>query len=341
MIPVARSVDCTLKGGTLGYLKRRAWRILPPYYAAIALSLLALALSPQGLAYLHGVRDEEWMSHFGWPSLASHLFLFDNLKSHWTTRINGAMWSVATEWQIYFVLPLVLLPVLRRFGNGAMLATGLIVGMMPMLSVLWHQNLTSACLWYVGVFSMGAFGAILSFDVNAQRPGHSISNKSLLCIGAAAVLGYLLVVKGLPTVHLDPSANDFGTRFYITEALKDTCIGTGAVCLLVFCARDRHAATAPFILRLLHSRFARFFGSFSYSLYLTHLIVEPPTVYWVQVLHLSPLENLMFRGVVSVPAAIGLAYVFYLAFERPFQVKRKREIKQESQPVLVSPSASL
>ena len=341
MIPVARSVDRALKGGTSGYLKRRAWRIMPPYYAAIVLSLLVLALSPQGVAYLHGVRDGEWMSNFGWPALVSHLFLFDNLKLRWSSRINVPMWSVATEWQIYFLLPLVLLPIWRRFGNGPMLAVGLLVGMLPITSAFWHQNLTAACLWYVGIFSLGAFGAILSFDVNAQQPSPLTSNKSLLCIAAAALLAYLLVVKDLPTVHLDPGASDFGTRFYITEALKDTCIGIGAVCLIVFCAQERHAMAPPFILRLLQSRFARFFGSFSYSMYLTHILVEAPTIHWVQVQHLSPLENLMFRGLVSVPAAIGLAYVFYLAFERPFLVKRKQEKKQETQAARISTSVSL
>jgi peptidoglycan/LPS O-acetylase OafA/YrhL len=39
MIPVARSADGTISGGVWEYLKRRARRILPPYYAAMAFSL--------------------------------------------------------------------------------------------------------------------------------------------------------------------------------------------------------------------------------------------------------------------------------------------------------------
>src|SRR5262245_17117716 len=37
-LPVVKNGD-ELRGGVLAFLKRRAWRILPPYYAAMALSL--------------------------------------------------------------------------------------------------------------------------------------------------------------------------------------------------------------------------------------------------------------------------------------------------------------
>jgi peptidoglycan/LPS O-acetylase OafA/YrhL len=42
MMPVAASPDKHLKGGVAGYLKRRARRILPPCYAALALAFLPL-----------------------------------------------------------------------------------------------------------------------------------------------------------------------------------------------------------------------------------------------------------------------------------------------------------
>src|SRR5437016_5916610 len=46
MLPVARSADGKLRGGAGEYLKRRARRILPPYYAALALTLALAALVP-------------------------------------------------------------------------------------------------------------------------------------------------------------------------------------------------------------------------------------------------------------------------------------------------------
>lgn len=338
MVPVVRSADHTLKGGALGYLKRRAWRIMPPYYAAIALSLLGLALSPEGKAFLHGVRSKEWLTNFDPMVLISHLLLFDNLKLEWSTRINLPLWSVATEWQIYFLLPLALLPLWRRFGNMPMLAAGLLLGMIPMSAALWHQNLSAACLWYVGVFSLGAVGASLSFGVNTPQMRRATSDKSLLCITLAALAAYVLVARCVPPVHVAASASDFGTRFYVVEALKDISVGVGIVCLLVFCARERHETALPLVLRLLQSRLAKTLGVFSYSLYLTHCIVLDKVGYYVQVLHLSPLASLAFRVFVAVPVALGFAYAFHLAFERPFLVKRTQEKNREKQSALVSPS---
>ena len=45
MLPVARSKNGQFRGGVWNYLKRRAFRILPPYYAALALSIAALLLA--------------------------------------------------------------------------------------------------------------------------------------------------------------------------------------------------------------------------------------------------------------------------------------------------------
>ena len=340
MIPVVLSQDRALKGGTLGYLKRRAWRIMPPYYAALAVSLLVLAISPEGLAFVHGVRDREWMMNFSLLPLVSHLFLFHNLQLAWSNPINVPMWSVATEWQIYFALPFVLLPVWRRFGAAPMVVAGFLVGMVPMSAALWHQNLSSACLWYLGVFALGAFGAILSFGAGAQGSGLLTTNKGLLSLTAAAFVSYILVARYLPPIHVSATASDFGTRFYVIEALKDLSIGVGVMCLLVFCARERHATPPPLVLRLFCSRFAKTFGSFSYSLYLTHIIVQGPSGHLAQALHLSPLANLVFRGLIIIPAVIGFAYAFYLIFERPFVVRRKQEKQGEGQVGAVSRSVS-
>jgi len=46
MLPVARRADGALAGGAAGFLRRRARRILPPYYAALALSLGLIAAAP-------------------------------------------------------------------------------------------------------------------------------------------------------------------------------------------------------------------------------------------------------------------------------------------------------
>src|SRR5579883_2111781 len=111
MLPVARSPDGQLTGGWVRYLRRRARRILPPYYAALVLSLLVAIVIPTHWLPLMG---EQW--NHGQPALnpgaiVSHVLLLHNWSHTWEYRINPPMWSVALEWQIYFLFPLLLLPI--------------------------------------------------------------------------------------------------------------------------------------------------------------------------------------------------------------------------------------
>lgn len=158
MLPVARSGDRSLWGGMRRYLVRRAWRILSPYYAALALSLLALLASPQGMAALRGRAALAWSLDFSAGSLLSHLAVIHNLSPQWSGRINMALWSVAIEWQIYFVFPLLLLPIWRRFGSAAAIAAGFAVGLLPL--VITRYDLSVACFWYIGLFALGMAGAV-------------------------------------------------------------------------------------------------------------------------------------------------------------------------------------
>ena len=104
MLPVAASADLKLRGGLIGYIKRRAWRIVPPYYAALCVALI-IALT-NGAYHMFSPGD-----------VAAHLLLIHNLNPDWLYSINAPMWSIAVEWQIYFVFGASLLPVLAPDGQ--------------------------------------------------------------------------------------------------------------------------------------------------------------------------------------------------------------------------------
>ncbi len=106
------------RGGPSGfhfsrYIKRRAKRILPPYYFALLLSIAIMRyLSLSGYS-------PAWSSAFPIASpavLLSHALLLQNRSLAWMYKINGPMWSIAVEWQIYFLFPLILVPLWRKFG---------------------------------------------------------------------------------------------------------------------------------------------------------------------------------------------------------------------------------
>ena len=269
MLPVARSQDNRLRGGTRPYLMRRARRILPPYYAALALSLIALLASPQGIAALHGQAAPGWASNFTAGSLLSHFAVVHNFSPVWSGRINMALWSVATEWQIYFVFPLLLLPVWRRFGSAVAVAAGFGAGLLPLL--ISRYDLSAPCCWYIGLFALGMAGAVLCARGLWPQEGDSFrpafpSNRKLLSLTVLLMLSYIAVLKILPA-HSQVNAGYY--RFYLSETAKDGLTGGLALCLILFCARGvglrRASAPAPRALLLLELPAVRALGLFSYS----------------------------------------------------------------------------
>ncbi len=91
MLPVARS-GMKLVGGARRFFKGRVHRILPPYYIALALSILVVVLLiPAGgrAGYLHSPATQF--------SIVMHLLLIHNLNLSTYYGINGPLWSVATE----------------------------------------------------------------------------------------------------------------------------------------------------------------------------------------------------------------------------------------------------
>src|SRR5579875_3373423 len=115
MLPVARTQDGHMPKGVWDYFKRRARRILPPYYAALSFSIMLLALYP---SLQHPALESPWsvaLPPFVPMGTLAHILLLHNLTPH-GYKIDPPMWSVALEWQIYFLFPFLFLPLWRRFG---------------------------------------------------------------------------------------------------------------------------------------------------------------------------------------------------------------------------------
>jgi peptidoglycan/LPS O-acetylase OafA/YrhL len=97
-----------LPGGARRFIRRRAWRILPAYWVALALSTLV------GATVLHSVTG-------GGGAIARTLVVHGLLVQDaiGSQAPNGAFWSIAIEWQIYFLFPLILWIARRRGFEAA------------------------------------------------------------------------------------------------------------------------------------------------------------------------------------------------------------------------------
>ncbi|HZO89206.1 MAG TPA: acyltransferase [Chthonomonadaceae bacterium] len=304
MLPVARSADGKLRGGVGEYLKRRARRILPPYYAALVLSLLLIRTVP-------GMNERSY-SNWNWALPAftpgvlwSHFLLVHNLSFAWAGKINPPMWSVATEWQIYFIFPALLLPVWRRLGLIAAVAVGFAVGL-GLHWLFWPYTI-EASFWYIGLFALGMAGAVVGFSEKPQvRAWRERAPWGLIAALAAAV--FVAVAIWRP-------------EWVRRQIGLDMVVGTATVALIIACTRhltERPATPRSLILRLLGARPVVGLGTFSYSLYLVHAPLLSMLNMFLKTFWLTPIQIFGLLLVVGVPLSVGLAYLFHLAFERRF-----------------------
>lgn len=302
MLPVARAEDRRLRGGAGGYLRRRAKRILPPYFAAIALSIAVVWM---GRHFRHGhaspiVPDPLALS----PSnIVAHLLLIHNLSTRYVMSLNPVMWTVALEWQLYFVFPFLLLPLWRRLGITATVIVACLLGLVCLLLPSGY-NLAWTCPWFTGLFAMGMAAAVLTESLAVGY--RAIFLKTPWLLPAAFCCGALLPHSWL------------GSQRYW---LDDILVGLAAACLILHCGRrlqERSEAPPAPLLRLFQSRAAVALGMFSYSLYLVHVPLGWGFLPLIRNLHLSDPALFLFNIGIKIPVICALAYGFYLVFERPF-----------------------
>ncbi|MFF5210351.1 acyltransferase family protein [Streptosporangium sp. NPDC000396] len=279
-------------GGMRRFAQRRAWRILPPYWAALAFSLaIAWALVPQPG---EGAPTAKSVVVYG-------LLLQDLFGA---PSPNGAFWSIAVEAQLYLVFPLLLL-VLRRAGAVVMLgvvtvvvaAIGLLAPGVHLVGMLMRLTPQFAVLFAVGVV---AAGVIVAGERVRRLPWH------WLALLAAVPVFAVIVVRG--------SVWTVEHYFWI-----DLALGPAVGLLLAGVATGRPAV----LVRLLDLRPIRSLGSFSYTLYLIHAPIVV-AIYQLVIAPRVPVGLPAFSAALAlaVPVALLAARSFAAVFELPFQRHR-------------------
>jgi peptidoglycan/LPS O-acetylase OafA/YrhL len=304
MLPLARGGVETLRGKLAQFAFRRARRIMPPYYAALLLSIAVLG-AYNVLAPRLGIgRAVEGALDAG--SIISHLLLVHNLSFDWAYRINGPMWSVATEWQIYFLFALALLPLLRVGGSVVTVIASWAVGSLPFFLLPDSVNLFWACPWFIGSFAFGMWGAKIGF-----APEHLDSYaRERLPWWILAWLSFAAIVAICWT----------GASGSLGYPIVDFVVSVFAFCWInanVQTVRMRPEQPSA-LLRFLGSRPLVELGAFSYSLYL----IQHPVLRFVEkLLARLPFDLntlLAIQLVLGTPVMLFLAWLFAEFFERPF-----------------------
>lgn len=278
--------------GVVRFLRRRAWRILPPYWAALAFSLII-----------------SWFvvpaSHYGPPTGATILVYGLVAQDMFTAPTpNGAFWSIGVETELYLLFPLLLF--IRRKLSATALAVCVTLPVIALgllaadASPVEGDNLLAPHL--APVFVAGVIGA--GIVVASDRVQH-------------LPWGWFAVLAGMPVLALGVAQGSVWTvnhYFWV-----DLAIAPAMTMLLAAVSTSRPAL----LVRLLTLRPIRILGNFSYSLYLIHLpiilvVIRRVAPHFVS----SGLPTFCFTLLVGLPVSVIGAWLFSLLFEMPFKQNR-------------------
>jgi peptidoglycan/LPS O-acetylase OafA/YrhL len=267
------------------FFTRRCLRILPAYYACLAISTLVawrITPIPGGMPFAQYIPVTK-------ANLAAHVFMVHNLRPDWMYKINGVLWSIAIEFQLYFLFPGIM-RTLKRWGWLTTLVMGAAIAFTVVDFVPHGVKLYA---WYLPLFSLGAVGAVW-----ARR---KFLRPELMLLGA---VGMGISIWGC------------GHKWDLW--LTDSCFALGILAVLVLGTHAGSQSTQSRnpLLQSLKWKPLVLVGSFSYSLYLMHhpvlqslFIFRPKTVH-------SQTAELIYLVVVGLPLILLIAFGFGLVCER-------------------------
>jgi peptidoglycan/LPS O-acetylase OafA/YrhL len=278
-----------LAGGVRRFLRRRAWRIIPAYWAALILSLLVTAVL---------LRPELGPVDLGRSLVVHGLLLQDAVGSE---TPNGAFWSIAIEWQIYFVFPLILL-----LGRRTSIGIAVLITTVAVLLAHWLagsggllDKINGFTPQFLALFALGAFAVRLGGGDRPPKLRPVLAGVTFAALGAFVLLA---ITQGSEWIV---------ARFFWMDLLFGVGVASGLALI--------HAGGLQPVRRVLASRTALWLGLFSYSIYLIHApIVGVLDKYAFGPMDLSPLTTFAMTIVLGLPVTLALAYGFHLLFEAPF-----------------------
>lgn len=286
-----------LSGGAFAFYKKRARRILPPYFACLAISLLLIST-------LIGVKTgTHWdvCLPVTFKDIWTHAFLLQDLFYDTSGKINHVLWSISVEFRIYFLFPALLFlwkplkpipaTLLYIFIGYALLA------ILPESRI----NLMSFSPNFLGLFALGMLAAEIS--CSGEEYCVRLREKGFWNVLAAVVIA-LTLWQGW---RLGWSGEDLGA-------------GLASFSLLI----GLSALPISNLRTILSSYPIATIGKFAYSIYLMHApFLQLFSQYVLAPLNLNVESQFLAIIFIGSPCAVALCYPFYLVFERRNPEKKK------------------
>lgn len=299
----------------IDFWKKRFWRLYPPYFVAMLLSIVCSCM-------LLDNRSDLLKSIA--PDTAAHLLLVHNLTERYAGGLgNAAFWSLGMEEQLYLFYFLLFLMISRKsqlFGTLVAAIT----------TVIWRVSTTTlspvsglGCwgLWPFQFWLHWSLGAVAvdAYFGNIRLPRWCSSLKA--CVVASSIgmlsntLTFIFFNKTSLASRIDLNAWSGHTQ--VISNVGELGFAVAFFCLLNWFIR---ADKNHFVIRNGLSQFFAVIGKISYSIYLVHL----PVIFALQ--KYLPFGNSptdwILRMLIYVSFALTAGAFFYVAVERWFLVGR-------------------
>jgi peptidoglycan/LPS O-acetylase OafA/YrhL len=288
------------------FYARRTLRIFPLYYGVlfVVLVLLPRIIPPQPA-------EREVISQQGW------LWLYaSNILMSWRNRVmfNGEhfylshFWSLAVEEQFYLVWPLLVLALSRR-ALVAVCAACLPLALVMRRILLLRDNQFTAAIFLtpcrIDSLAVGALVAIL-----ARGPG------GLPALRAPARWIVPIALVGWIAFLPSTGGRVWGFSHFITYSAIALFCG-GVMCMAL------NAPPQTALARFLSAAPLRFFGKYSYGLYVFHYLLYPLFERGYAAIPLPPALRSGVPGnigfaILAAPCSIAVAWVSFNLYEKQF-----------------------
>jgi peptidoglycan/LPS O-acetylase OafA/YrhL len=293
------------------YLTRRVFRIYPAYLVAIIVYALF-----HDVAHSLSVRA----IHFG-----THALLVHNLFEATISNLSEPLWFVATQFQLYLILPFVLLFIWRLGKRGlsgplaalAVFVLGGLGGIVFFQAAVFLLNqinldprivavdgtvLMRSPFRYLAGFSAGILCSCL-FVYFENKVGRESRFYSAISEGGKAILALILLIVAIAVGRFSGPYPSYWPGFQLLA---------GSLLLVVILSSPRFG-----IARLLEFRPIRFLGVISFSFYLYHdIVLSNVYSHAGSLLGNSALNTNVFKGLVAFLLTAGVAWVSHELVEK-------------------------
>ncbi len=338
MLSVTKN-NLSLKDGNIQFYKRRAFRILPPYYIATLFSLILIWL------FVGHKTESHWDVSIpvNLNDVIYHILLIHDFWTSTASRINHAFWSIAVECRVYIFFPLMVF-IWKKIGAITTLLFSVIVSIIgsSLLYILYKTNtdisLGTGVSPYIILFTLGMIAANLAFSNNHRclsiRKAYLRISPFIIVMATLAFLCISIVIRHYLRIFNDSHF----AEIHLETKVYDVLLGVLFAFILFVCAELSKNNNS--LSKILSWRPLVFIGTFSYSLYLIH----SPLIALISEYIIKPLnvDRLLSTGLLIIggcPLILIISYGFFYLFERPFLTMGKKvkslTIEQE---VIVDPA---